>query len=146
MSWYDLVCSHAGNSSSPHCLLLVRLMTGLGVCLTLLSVFWFIPTASSSSGSPAGLHHFFSSSPVFPSHKSGLHHSSSSSHFPAISLAFTILLLLLLLLQRSQIYLYGAPFFFFFCVPQLVSLGFTIPLLLLLPAFPSYISGFHHFG
>ena len=46
---------------------------------------------------------------------------SSSSTFPAISLGFTFLLLLL----HSQLYLWGSPFFFFFCIP-------------------SYISGVHH--
>ena len=83
-----------------------------------------------------------------PSYISEVHHSSSSSSaFPAISLRFTILLLLL----RSQLYLCGSPFFFFFffCVPSYISgvhhsssssssafpaisLGFTILLLLLL--------------
>ena len=61
-----------------------------------------------------------------PSYISGVHHSSSSSAFPAISLGFTILLLLC-----SQLYLWGSPFFFFFCVPSYIS-GFTIFLLLLL--------------
>ena len=43
--------------------------------------------------------------------------ASSSSVFPAISLAFTVLLLL----QRSQLYLWGSPFFFFFSVPSYIS-------------------------
>ena len=69
-----------------------------------------------------------------PSYISGVHHSSSSSVFPAISVGFTILLrppaislgftILLLLLLRSQLYLWGS-LFFFFCIP-------------------SYISGVHH--
>ena len=61
--------------------------------------------------------------------------------FPAISLGFIILFLLL----RSQLFLWGSPFFFFFCVPSFLSgvhhsssssafpafsLGFTILLLL----------------
>ena len=99
---------------------------------------------------------------------SGLHRSSSSSSsaFPAILLGFTILLLLL----HSQLYLWGSPFFFFFCVPcyisgvhhsssssvfPAISLGFTILLhvrfqlyLCSSPFFlfcvPSYISGVHH--
>ena len=86
--------------------------------------------------------------PVFfffcvPSCISGLHQSSSSSAFPAISVGFTSLLLLL----RSQLYLWASPVFFFFCVPSYicglyqsssssafpaVSLGFTSLLLLLL--------------
>ena len=45
--------------------------------------------------------------------------TSSSSAFPAISLGFTILLLFL----HSQLYLWGSPFFFFFCVPQLYLWG-----------------------
>ena len=62
-----------------------------------------------------------------PSYISEVHHSSSSSSsaFPAISLRFTILLLLQV--QRSQLYLWGSPFFFFF--------RFSVP---------SYISGVHH--
>ena len=85
-----------------------------------------------------------------PSYISGVHPSSSSA-FPAISLGFTILLLLCsqlyyylgftILLLRSQLYLWGSPFFFF-CVPSFISgvhhsssafpaisLGFTILLL-----------------
>ena len=55
-----------------------------------------------------------------PSHISGVHLSSSSSAFPAISLGFTFLLLLL----RSQLYLWGSSFFFFFfCVPSYISGG-----------------------
>ena len=50
--------------------------------------------------------------------------SSSSSEFPARSLGFNILLL------RSQLDLWGSPFFFFFVFPAR-SLGFTILLLLL---------------
>ena len=105
-----------------------------------------------------------------PSYISGVHHSPSSSAFPAISLGFTILLLRL----RSQLYLWGSPFFFFFCVPSYISwvhhssssssafppisLRFIILLLLLLRSqlylwgspflfffcVPSYISGVHH--
>ena len=75
-----------------------------------------------------------------PSYIYGVHHSSSSSVFPAISLGFTILLLLL----HSQLYLWGSPFFFFCCVLSYiygvhnsysssafpaVSLGFTILIL-----------------
>ena len=66
----------------------------------------------------SGVHHSSSSSSAFPSYISGVHHSSSSSssfpEFPAISRGFTILLLL-----PSQLYLWGSPFFFFFCVSQL---------------------------
>ena len=89
-----------------------------------------------------------------PSYISGVHYSSSSSAFPAISLGFTILLLLLLL--RSQLYLWGSLFFFLFCIPSYnsgvhyssssafpaISLGFTI--LLFFFCVPSYISGVHH--
>ena len=96
-----------------------------------------------------------------PSYISGVHHSSSSSAFPAISLGFTIPLLL-----HYQLYLWGPPFFFF-CITSYISgvhhssssalpaisLGFTILLFLLLhsgvhhsssSAFPSYISGVHY--
>ena len=55
-----------------------------------------------------------------PSYMSGVHHSSSSSAFPAISEVSTILLLLrspsisagftILLFLRPQLYLYGSPF------------------------------------
>ena len=84
-----------------------------------------------------------------PCSVSGVHHSSSSSTFPAISLGFTILLLLC-----SQLYLWASPFFFF-CVPSFISglhhssssstfpaipQGFTI-LLLLLPS-PAISLGF----
>ena len=79
-----------------------------------------------------------------PSYISGANHAySSSSAFPAISLGFTILLLL-----RSQLYLWGSPFFFF--VPSYIS-GLTILLLLRSQLYlwdspffffvPSYISG-----
>ena len=76
----------------------------------------------------SGVRH--SSSSAFPSYISEVHHSSSSSSsaFPAISLGFTILLHLpspaislrftILLLLRSQLYLWGSPFFFI-CLPQL---------------------------
>ena len=91
--------------------------------------------------------------------------SSSFSVFPAVSLGFTFLHLLL-----SQLYLWGSPFFFFFCFPSFIcgvhlssssafpaiSLGFTILLLLLSQlylwgspffffffCFPCYISGVH---
>ena len=84
----------------------------------------------------SGVHPSFSSSSVFPalslrgspfffcvpSYISWVHHSSSSA-FPATSLGFTSLLLLL----RSQLYLWGSPFFFFCCC-----------------CVPSYISGVHH--
>ena len=75
-----------------------------------------------------GLHHSSSSSAFpaismsfnilvgFPSCISGLHHYHSSSAFPAISLDFTILILLL----RSQLYLWTSPFFFFFCVSSYI--------------------------
>ena len=92
-----------------------------------------------------------------PSFISGVHHSSSSSAFPALSLGFTFLLFLFLL--PSQLYLWVSPFFFFllsqlclwgpqffsFCVPSFIYgvchsssycafpdifLGFTIRLLL----------------
>ena len=49
-----------------------------------------------------------------PSCISGVHHSSSSSTFPAISLGFVILLL------RSQLYLWGSSFFFF-CILSYIS-------------------------
>ena len=71
----------------------------------------------------SGVHH--SPSSAFPAislgftillHISGVHHSSSSA-FPAISLGVTILLLLL----RTQLYLWGLPFFVFFCVPSYIS-------------------------
>ena len=85
------------------------------------------------------------------SYISGAHYSSSSA-FPAISLGLIILLLL-----RSQLYLWGSPFFFFFfCVSSYISgahysyssssafpaisLGFTI-LLLLLMHFQLYLWG-----
>ena len=81
----------------------------------------------------SGVHHSSSFFFSFPSYASGVHHSSSSSSlsssslsssssaFPAISLEFTLLLLLLL---RSQLYLWGSPFFFFFlCVSQLYLWG-----------------------
>ena len=111
---------------------------------------------SSSSFSPAlpvvfwGVHHSSSTSSIalgftillllLPSYSSGVHHSSSSSVFLDTSLRFTIVLL------RSQLYLLGSTFFFFFlCVPSFmsglyhsssstfpaISLGFTILLLLL---------------
>ena len=71
-----------------------------------------------------------------PSYISGLHHSSSPSAFPAISLGFTILLLLL----PSQLYLWASPFCFFFCLPSYISgLHHSSS-----SAFPSYISGLHH--
>ena len=78
-----------------------------------------------------------------PSYISGVHHASSSSVFPAISLGFILPLLLLC----SQLYLWGSPCLFVFCVPSYISgvhlassssvfpaisLGFTMPLLLLL--------------
>ena len=56
----------------------------------------------------------------------GLHHSSSFSSFPAISLGITILLLLC-----SQLYLWASPSLF-----PAISLGFTFFV-------PSYISGLH---
>ena len=69
-----------------------------------------------------------------PSFFSGVHHSSSSSSaFPAISLWFTIFLLL-----RSQLYLWGSPFFF--CVPSYI-VGLTILLLLRSQLY----RGAHHF-
>ena len=80
-----------------------------------------------------------SPSTAFPSCISGVYHSSSSV-FSGISLGFTPLLLILLL--RCQLYLWGSPFSFFFCVAQLylwdspsssefpaISLGFTLLLL-----------------
>ena len=95
--------------------------------LTLL-VFFCVPSYISgvhlSSSSSAfrsyisGVHLSSSSSSAFPSYISRVHHSSSSSAFPAISLGFTFLLLL-----RSQLYLWGSPFFFFFCLPQLYLWG-----------------------
>ena len=91
--------------------------------------FFFFCVPSSISGD----HHSSSSSSVFPalflgftillllllcpSSISGVHHSSSSSAFPALFLGFTILLLLLC----SQLYFWGSPFFFFFCVPNSIS-------------------------
>ena len=85
----------------------------------------------------SGVHHS-SSCCCVPSYISEAHHSSCSfSVFPAISLGFTILLLLLvfpaislgltipLLLLCSQLYLWGSPFFFYFCVPSYIS-GLTI--------------------
>ena len=103
---------------------------------------------------------------MFPSYISGVHHSSSSSTFPAVSLGFTILLLLrspamsprftilllrspaisqrftilLLLLLRSLLYLWGSPFFSFFYVPSCISRSHHSSS----SAFPSYISGVHH--
>ena len=79
-----------------------------------------------------------------------LHHSSTSSAFPAISLGFTILLLLLpsqlftlgfiiLLLLPSQLYLWASPFFF--CLPSYISwLHHSSSS----SAFPAIYSGFHH--
>ena len=95
-----------------------------------------------------GVHHFSSSS-TSPSYISGVQHSSSSSAFPSISVGFTILLLL-----RSQLYLWGSPFFFF-CVPSNIS-GVHHSSSSVFPAIswvhhfssssasPSYISGVHH--
>ena len=86
---------------------------------------------SSSSAFPAislGFTFFFF---CVPSYISGVHHSSSA--FPAISLGFTFFFFCvpsyisgvhLLLLLRSQLYLWGSPFFFFFfffCVPSYIS-------------------------
>ena len=68
----------------------------------------------SHSGDTVVLHQVSHSSCVVVS-------SSSTSAFPAIALGFTILLLLL----RSQLYLWGSPFFFFYI--------------------PSHISVVHHF-
>ena len=53
---------------------------------------------------------------------------------PAISLGFTILLLL-----RSQLYLWGSPFFFFFVPSYISGVHHSSS-----SAFPSYISGVHH--
>ena len=172
------------------------------------SFFFFCIPQQYRWGSPFFFFFFFC---CVPSYISGVHHSSSSSSavFPAISLGFTILLLLLrshislgfiillllrsqlhislgftILLLRSQLYLWGSPFFFFSCISSYIfgvhhsssssafpaiHLGFTILLrspavslwftILLLcsqlylggsPFFfycvPSYISGVHHFG
>ena len=103
---------------------------------------YFIQRAVVSIITPSFFFFFF----CIPSYISGLHHSSSSSAFPAISLGFTILLFLLL---PSQLHLWASPFFFFFCIPSYISglhhssfsssafparsLGFTI-LILLLPS------------
>ena len=96
-------------------------------------------------------------------------HLSPSTSCPVISLGFTILLLLL----SSQLYLWGSPFFFLWCVSNYISgvhhssssalpaisFGFTTLLLLFLLHFqlylwgspfvifffiPSYISGVHY--
>ena len=76
--------------------------------------------------------------------------STSSSAFPARSVGFTILLLLL----RSQLYLWGSPFCFFFCVPSYIcgvhhsTSSSTFPAISLGSPFyfffyvPSYIFGF----
>ena len=63
-----------------------------------------------------------------PSYMCGLHHSYSSSAFPAICVGFTILLLLLL---RSQLYVWASSFFLFF-------------FFFLFFCFPSYMCGLHH--
>ena len=96
---------------------------------------------------------YLRASPFFffclPNYMSGVHLSSSSSAFPAISLEFTFFLLLL----HSQLYLWGSPFFFF-CLPQLYLWSspfffFCLTQLYLWgsPFFffciPSYISGVH---
>ena len=124
---------------------LIKSQTGSGQCFGFLLLFFCIPSCIS-----------------------GIHHSSSSSAFPAVSLGFTILFLL-----PSQLYRWSSPFFFFFCLPSYISgvhqsssssvfpaisLGFTI-LLLLLPSqlylrgspffffffcLPSCVSGVHH--
>ena len=79
-----------------------------------------------------------------PSCISWVHHSSSaltaissfSSAFPAMSLGFTILLFFLLM--RSQLYLWGSPFFFF-CIPSNIS-GVHHSFFFCIP---SYTSGVH---
>ena len=63
-------------------------------------------------GSPFFFFSFF----CIPSYISEVHHSSSSSAFPAIFLGFTFLLLLL----HSQLCLWGSPFFFFIS-PAIIS-------------------------
>ena len=148
--WYSLMSRHL-SVQKP----VARQVLAAGKCLamgdSLQNFFYFCVPQLYLWGSP-----FFFCFCV-PSCISGIHHSSSSSVFPAISLGLTILLLLLcspaislgftILLLHSQLYLWGSPFFFF-CVPQLylwvhhssssssafpaISLGVTILLLLLL--------------
>ena len=124
--------------------------------------FFFCVPSYTSRGSPLFLCF------CVPIYISGVHHHSSASAFPVISLGFTISLLLLC----SNLYLWGSPLFFCFCVPiyisgvhqyssssafPVISLGFTFLLLLMLSQLylwifffffffcvPSYISGVHH--